>query len=382
MLAMCATLGVSAAESEAEDQLAATKQAVLRNYANIALATYQDAHLAVEQLRIRIKIFLDAPSEESLAAARSAWVAARTPYLQTEAFRFYEGPIDQVENRINAWPVDENYIDYVREDPSAGIINHPELCPAITSESLISLNEKEGEKSISIGFHAIEFLLWGQDFDPKGPGNRSFKDYLTGSEAGAPNAARRREYLRLISEMLVSDLQGLAEQWMEGNPHNYRTWFAAAEPHKALRMVLHGMGALSATELAGERLTVPYETKEQEDEHSCFSDTTCNDAVFNAVGVRNIYLGRYVRSDGGKVEGASIDQLLRELDPALADKLAKQIEASVKAARSIPPPFDQAMLGDDAAPGRVVIHRTIRSLQQQGEMIARAAALIGVKDGE
>lgn len=375
MLVLCS---VSARGDDALEM----KSAVVRHYANMALANYQDAHAEAEQLRVRIKAFLDAPSAESLGAARAAWVAARKPYLQAEVFRFYEGPIDQVENRINAWPVDETYIDYVQEDRSAGIISHPELYPAITRELIESLNEKEGEKSISCGFHAIEFLLWGQDHDAKGPGNRPFQDYLTGDAASAPNAGRRREYLRLISEVLVADLQKLSEQWSENRPDNYRTWFLAAAPHKTLRMILHGMGALSATELAGERLTVPYETKEQEDEHSCFSDTTSNDAVYDAIGIQNVYLGRYTRIDGTKLEGGSLAQLLRQVDPVLAEKLEKQIEASVQAARSIPQPFDQAMLGDDAAPGRAAIHRTIRNLQHQGDLIAKAAAQLSTRDAD
>lgn len=349
------------------------KTEVIRHYAVIVSATYGDSLKSAEDLRSAIRLFLTTPSTDTLAAARTAWIAARKPYLQSEVFRFYEGPIDQIDGRINSWPVDEAYIDYVTDDPSAGIINHPELHPALSAESISELNEKDGEKSISSGFHAIEFLLWGQDHDLQGPGDRSYRDYLPGNE-------RRRDYLRLAADMLVRDLQILTADWADQRPDNYRAWFLASAGHQSLRKILHGMGSLSAAELAGERLTVAYETKEQEDEHSCFSDTTQTDMVYNAVGIQNVYTGKYLRVDGTMVEGPGIDTLLRETSPSLAEELSKQIEASVAAARSIPSPFDQAVLGPDTAAGRIAIHRTIRTLQQQAETIAKTAALLGVKD--
>ncbi len=341
------------------------KTTVIRHYAEIVSATYSDSLKSAEDLRTSIHRFLDAPSKESLAAARAAWIAARTPYLQSETFRFYEGPVDQIDSRINSWPVDEAYIE--------SIIIHPELHPTLSAESIAALNEKDGEKSISIGFHAIEFLLWGEDHDRKGPGDRSHQDYLPANE-------RRRSYLRIVTDMLVSDLKILDADWQDNRPDNYRAWFLASAHHQSLRKILHGMGALSATELAGERLTVAYETKEQEDEHSCFSDTTQTDVIYNAVGIQNIFSGKYKRLDGTLIDGPGIEALLREASPALADELSAQLTTSVEAARSIPAPFDQAFLGPDTSEGRIAIHRTIRALQQQAETIAKVASLIGLKE--
>ncbi|BCU79278.1 imelysin family protein [Luteolibacter sp. LG18] len=368
-----------------EGQPAATKSArlkteVVRHYAALAGATCRDALQAAEALQSAIDAFLDAPSDATLSKARAAWLDARKPYLHSEAFRFYEGPIDQLEGRINGWPVDENYIDYVEGDAHAGIINHPELYPELSKETIADLNEKDGEKSISTGYHAIEFLLWGQDLDPKGPGKRSFQDYLTGPGATAPHPERRREYLRLITGMLVEDLKTVENQWADHRPDNYRAWFEASATHQSLRKILHGIAALGGTELAGERLTVAYETKEQEDEHSCFSDNTCTDVVEDALGIRNAYTGDYTCLDGTRLQGPGIADLLKETDPALADELGKQIDASVENARSIPSPFDQAFLGADTAPGRIAIHRTIRSLQSQTETMAKVASLLGVRD--
>lgn len=355
-------LTISAAA--AEESL---KPAVIRHYAEIVSATYSDSAKAAETLRTAVHQLLATPSTETLAAARSAWIASRKPYLQSEAFRFYEGPIDLIDGHLNSWPVDEEYIE--------SIIKHSDLHPQLSAETITALNEKDGEKSISTGFHAIEYLLWGQDQNANGPGDRPYQDFLPVSE-------RRREFLRIVTDMLVADLKTLENDWRADRSDNYRAWFLSSAPHQSLRKILHGMGTLSAAELAGERLTVAYETKEQEDEHSCFSDTTQTDMFLNALGIQNVFTGKYTRTDGTHIEGPGIESLLREASPKLADELASQLTASVEAARSIPQPFDQAFTGPDSAPGRMAIHRTIRSLQQQADGIARTAALIGLKDSE
>ena len=296
------------------------------------------------------------------------------PYLQTEACRFYDGPIDAVEGWINAWPIDEHYVDYVAGDPEAGVINEVKKFPRISRELIVSLNEREGEKNISTGFHALEFLLWGQDLSTNGPGDRPWRDFTDETR----HASRRCEYLRLATALLVDNLQTVTTAWAEGVTNNYRAEWLALDPDEALGRMFKGIGSLSGPELAGERLTVPYETKEQEDEHSCFSDTTHHDVIYNALGVQNIYLGRYTRTDGTKIQGPALRDLLAQTDRAFADRLAAQIDASLAAARGIPAPFDQAILGVNSAPGRVAIKKAITSLQAQADLIARAASRLSI----
>jgi putative iron-regulated protein len=295
--------------------------------------------------------------------------------VQTEAYRFSDGPIEEVEGLINSWPIDENLIDYVEGEPDAGIINHPETYPAITTELIVSLNEKHGEKNITAGFHAIEFLLWGQDLDDDGPGRRSHLDYVDGH---GRHASRRRDYLRAAVRLLVQHLEGLVAAWAPDDPANYRARFLAMPPADAIAGILKGIGILSGAELAGERLTVPYETKEQEDEHSCFSDNTHRDILFDALGIQNVVMGRYVRSDGTTVEGRSLRDLVAHVDPALADRLETHVAGSVAAARAIPAPFDRAIAGVDAAPGRVAVKRLIAALRAQADSMAQAGAALGV----
>ena len=350
------------------------KREVVGQYAAIASASYTDSLAAARELQHVIETMLAAPSAPKLEAAREAWTRARRPYLQTEVFRFHDGPIDAVEGMINAWPIDENYVDYVADNPDAGIINEVKKFPCVTRDLLVWSNEREGEKNISTGYHAIEFLLWGQDFSAAGPGSRAWQDFIDESK----HATRRCEYLRLAAALLVENLQTVTAAWAEGVTNNYRAEFLALDPDEALGRILKGIGSLSGPELAGERLTVPYETKEQEEEHSCFSDTTHQDVIYDVLGVQNIYLGRYTRTDGSKVTGPSLRDLLGQTDRAFAGRLAAQIDTSLAAARSIPVPFDQAILGPNTAPGRVAIKKTIVSLQAQADLIARAASRLSV----
>jgi putative iron-regulated protein len=365
----------SGSEVAASVELPKLKRAVVANYAAVMAATYEDSLAAAQKLKSAVDDFLAKPSEAGLVNARKAWVAARIPYSQSEPGRFYDGPIDQVEGKINSWPIDEQYIDYVAGRPEGGVINATSSYPVISRELILSLNEKEGKKNISTGFHAIEFLLWGQDRNTNGPGNRSWCDYTN----AARNGERRRQYLRIVTELLVEHLKIVAAEWADGKADNYRSKFLAMEPDAALANVLKGAGALSGPEVAGERLTTPYETKEQEEEQDCFSDNTCNDLINDARGIANVYYGRYESTGGKRVCGLGVQDLLMRVNPEFATRLSAQIEMAVARAKEIPSPFDQAILGPNSASGRIAIKKAIKAFQVESDLIAEAANVLSIK---
>jgi putative iron-regulated protein len=347
---------------------------VAAHYAAIVHANYDDALSGAKALQQAIAAFTKAPSAETLAAARKAWLAGREPYGQTEAFRFYGGPVDDdkgPEGRINAWPMDESFVDGVQGKPG-GLINNRRF--AISKKSLAAQNERGGEENIATGWHAIEFLLWGQDTSATGPGNRSFEDFVDGK---APNADRRRHYLSVASELLVDDLALLVKAWAPGAKGNYRARFEQGG-RESVRKILVGLGSLSRGELAGERLEVALNSQDQEDEHSCFSDNTHRDAVNNARGIQNVWLGEYKRAGGSLVKGASLRDLVASKDAALAERTTRQIAASVAATEAIQAPFDQEIKGGRTAPGPQRIQKAIDSLTQQSKDLVAAAAAIGI----
>ncbi|MEC5211747.1 putative iron-regulated protein [Polaromonas sp. CG_9.5] len=351
-----------------------TAAAVTKQYGALVQASYDDTLNSALSLQKAVQALTDAPSESSLKAARQAWLDAREFYGQTEAFRFYGGPIDDKngpEGRINAWPMDESYVDAVKDAPNAGIINNRKI--VLSKKQLAGLNERDGEENIATGWHAIEFLLWGQDLSATGPGERSFEDFVDGK---TPNADRRRQYLKLVTELLVDDLRFVSKSWAP-TAGSYRARFEQGGMESVRKMFV-GLGSLSRGELAGERLEVALASQDQEDEHSCFSDNTHRDVVNNALGIQNVWLGQYKRADGSLVQGPSLRDLVAAKDPALAESTSRQIAASVAAAQTIKAPFDREITGAKDAPGRLRIQATIDSLVAQSKALVTAANAAGI----
>jgi putative iron-regulated protein len=364
-----------AAPAAATARPAASAQSVAMHYAALVHANYEDSLAAARTLQERVTAFIAQPSAETMAAARKAWLAAREPYGQTEAFRFYGGPIDDddgPEGRLNAWPMDESYVDGTADRPTAGLINNRKF--AITKANLAAQNERGGEENIATGWHAIEFLLWGQDLNDGGPGNRSFEDFVDGK---GPNADRRRQYLKTVTELLIDDLGSLVKAWAPGAKNNYRARFERGGL-ESVRKILVGLGSLSRGELAGERLEVAINTQDQEDEHSCFSDNTHRDAVANAIGIESAWLGRYRRADGSVLQGSSLRDMVAAKNPQLAERTTRQIAASVQATEAIQAPFDREIVGGREAPGRLRIQKAIDSLTQQSKDLVESASAIGI----
>jgi putative iron-regulated protein len=355
-----------------DPRLVAGARAALQTYADIAAAGYADSARAARALAAAIDRLLAAPSEETLAAARRAWLQARIPYAQTEAFRFYDGPIDAVERWVNSWPIDENYVESEASAERLGLIQDSAQYPLLSDDVLARLNMRDGETSISTGYHVLEFLLWGRDQNPLGPGQRPFSDFV--EQAQPATTARRRAYLRSAAGLLVRQLEQVAEAWTGA----YRARFLALQPSAAIGLAVKGMGSLSGPELSGERLSVAYETKDQENEHSCFSDSTLEDLRADALGLQNVCLGRYQRPDGSAIQGRGVCDALQLLAAEPAARLKRQCAASLAALQAIPAPFDRAILGSDSAPGRKAIAAAIVALRAQSDTLAELAALLQV----
>lgn len=354
--------------------------AVVHHYARMVLASYEDSLAAAEQLQQAIDDLLLEPNADSLEAARDAWRMARLPYLQTEVYRFYDGPIDVThgsgepgpEGRLNAWPLNEAYIDAVEGHPQAGIIH--DLDQPLSREFLIARNQADDEADVATGYHAIEFLLWGQDFNPDGPGNRPHTDYLPGDTANE----RRRDYLRLVTALLVDDLRSLVDAW-QADADNYARAFRAVDPAESLTKILNGAATLSGFELSAERLGTALDSGDQEDEQSCFSDNTHVDFIENQRGIRNVLSGSYTRSNGEVLQGPGVLDLLRQEYADLAQQLEARLVDADALAQALPTPFDQAVLAAEPdSEGRRVAERLVQAFQAQALLIQQAGEALGL----
>ncbi|MEZ4338323.1 MAG: imelysin family protein [Sandaracinaceae bacterium] len=349
---------------------------VLAHYGVLAEAEYEDTLTGADALGVAIDDFVNDPTDASLLAARTAWIASRDPYLQAEAYRYYGGPIEQGdpehEGALNAWPIDESVVDYVRDGAGerleTGIVNDGSV--TIDGPTLRSMNTTAGETAVTTGYHPIEFLLWGQD-DPgvEGAGMRPVADYLD-----APNAERRRSYLRVTAGLLHDDLAAVLAEWRD-EPGTYRRELAEGDPRAGLRNLLTGLAEMSGPELAGERIGVALITGDQEDEHSCFSDNTHHEIAMDARGIRNVYLGEYVRTDGTRVSGASLSDLVRARDAALDDRMRAQLDTTQSLADALPGPFDEMILSRE---GKERLDAVVASLRAQTDLLVEIAALFDI----
>jgi len=98
VLGSCLVTSASIIPAQAET----TPSAVVAHYADIALAKYEDALTTAMALSAAIDAFLANPSQETLSAAKDAWLKARIPYQQTEVYRFGNAIVDEWEGRVNA----------------------------------------------------------------------------------------------------------------------------------------------------------------------------------------------------------------------------------------------------------------------------------------
>jgi len=396
----------SAAPATAAKIDEAAAKAVVNHYADLALAVFSDAASTGKTLQTAIDALLADPSEATLNAAREAWLAARVPYMQTEVFRFGNPVVDEWEGQLNAWPLDEGLIDYVAEDyqhalgnpgAQANIIANTEIqvgedkidVSEITGELLASLNELGGsEANVATGYHAIEFLLWGQDLNgtEPGAGERPYTDYVVGEGATGGHNERRRAFLKAATDLLVSDLNDMVEQWKDGVQSNYRSELVADSADNGLRKMLFGMGSLSLGELAGERMKVALEANSTEDEHDCFSDNTHNSHFYNGKGIRNVYLGEYKKVDGSTLTGPSLSELVAKAD-AQADATLKadlqeteaKLQALVDSAEKNNVHFDQ-LIAQGNAEGQQLVRDAIAVLVKQTGTIEQAAGKLGISD--
>ncbi|MBR0647108.1 imelysin family protein [Plastoroseomonas hellenica] len=396
-LGLCSGLAPTAG---AEAQGAApTKRAVLNTYADIAEAMYADARDGARALREAVARLVAEPSEATLTAARQAWIAARPAYQQTEAYRFGNPIVDEWEGRVNGWPLDEGLIDYVDtgsygdtrdENPlfTANLIASTSIThagetidvSAITPEVLTRLHEIGGiEANVTLGWHAIEFLLWGQDLNGTGPGagNRPWTDYARGENATGGNNARRAQYLTTVTAMLVSELEAMAANW--GRNGAARRALTARGPDAGVAAIFTGLGSLSYGELAGERMRLGLLLNDPEEEHDCFSDNTHNSHFYNVVGMRAIYLGEYRGTAGRVVRGPAIGDFVRAALPALDREMRQKLDATLAAFQALKTraetveAYDQ-MLGEGNAAGAATIQAGIDALLAQTRVIERIVA--------
>jgi putative iron-regulated protein len=323
--------------------------------------------------------------------------------MQTEAFRFGNKIVDDWEGRVNSWPLDEGLIDYVASSYGtesaenelyvANVIANTTLVIGgkkldtitVTKELLADTLQEAGgvEANVATGYHAVEFLLWGQDLNGTGPGNgaRPASDYdLKNCTNG--HCDRRAQYLRTATGLLVDDLGWMAAQWAPGG--EARKTLEQGSDEAGLTAIMTGLGSLSYGELAGERMKLGLMIHDPEEEHDCFSDDTHASHFFDALGIRNVYLGTYRRADRSIVAGPSISDLVKAKSPEVDAEVRAKLDATMDAMNTLylraltKESYDQ-MIGEGNDEGNAVVQRAIDALLDQTKSLERAVAVLDLK---
>ncbi|SDR25110.1 imelysin family protein [Pseudovibrio sp. Tun.PSC04-5.I4] len=395
-----ALLGAVAFGSLSSVAMAATPSDVLANYGDIAQAAFEDSLSTAMGLETAINTLVAEPTEANLKAARRAWLVARNPYQQTEVYRFGNAIVDDWEGKVNAWPLDEGLIDYVdasygadsEENPfyAANIIANTKvtiagedidatnITPALLSEKLQEAGEVES--NVATGYHAVEFLLWGQDLNGtgKGAGSRPATDYDTKNCTGG-NCDRRAAYLQAATKLLITDLEDMVAAWQVDGAA--RKELADKGDAGGIATILTGMGSLSYGELAGERMKLGLMLNDPEEEHDCFSDNTHMSHYNDVKGINNVFFGEYKRVDGTVVKGASLKDLIAKADAAISTELSGKLTASMgtftalKVRAETTEAYDQ-MIGEGNTEGNAVVQAAIDSLIDQTTSIQRAVKVL------
>jgi putative iron-regulated protein len=371
-------------------------KAVIKTYSDIALAKYEDSLTTAQALDKAVDALLANPSADTLKAARDAWKASRVPYQQTEVYRFGNKIVDDWEGKVNSWPLDEGLIDYVAKSYgtesdanslyTANVISNKEIeingkkvdASKLSPEFLSGTLQEAGgiEANVATGYHAIEFLLWGQDLHGTGPGagERPYTDYDLKNCTGG-NCDRRAEYLKSATTLLVSDLQEMVGNWKEDG--TARKALIEEEPNTAISVIFTGMGSLSYGELAGERMKLGLLLHDPEEEHDCFSDNTYNSHLYDAIGIRAAYLASYTRLDGTAVSGPSVHDMVKAADPAIDKELSDKLDVTVakmeaiKARAEAGEAYDQ-QIAEGNKEGNATVQAAIDALVDQTKSIERA----------
>ncbi|KOS05894.1 hypothetical protein AM493_07480 [Flavobacterium akiainvivens] len=363
----------SCSDDDSGSNQVSNRAEAIKNYTNIVHANYSEAYWDAVELEDAINSFNLAPTLEAFEAVKLKWKEARESYGTTEAFRFEGSPVETVYNQINAWPLDEAYIDYTDTDATAGIINNTTAYPELTKEVLSSLNQVGGAANISTGYHAIEFLLWGQDLTAPADnlsGQRPYTDFVDGEEGTAENQDRRRQYLSLCADLLTDNLESLAGVWAEGG--SYRATFLALDEATALQNIFQGIINVTGTKLPTELINA-VTSQNQENEQSQFSDYTQRDFMTAFKGVLNVYRGQY-----GTVTGTGIQVLVYQGSTEVYTDTQDAITLAEDSLEAIVYPFDYAISGGpESEEGKKVV-TAAEDLTALAEQLRTSATTAGV----
>lgn len=297
---------------------------------------FNAAGAAIDAFADEVARFLATPDESSLQQVRESWITANTAYEQITLHRYFaESALEdtqalqlfQLDYRLNHWPILPGYVDYVSNYPDSGIVN--DMTVILESGYLRSQHGAFDINEVSIGFHVLEFLLWGENIDSESP--RPATDFLVQRELSAQQQAdgmnvvdlannRRRELLQLLTTLLDEDFENLASTWSASST-GYRP-VSTASAVQTLQYMLDGIIGLLREEILANSLYLMLNGEFGESRPSPFSDSSQNAVSAQLSSLELLLL------ETRQQEGGSLDQLLNSLSADYQEFFLQNLDAS------------------------------------------------------
>ena len=210
-------------------ELSASAKEIVLEYVEQIGADLIQAGIEIERFQSSIVTLADHVRSENLSLSKQAWLDAHSAYELTTLHRYFATQLlgeqnslalMQLQYQINHWPIIPGYIDYVNGYPDSGIVYDINVTLDVDS-----LREQHGAFDIyevTLGFHVIEFLLWGYDTDSVARPATDFDAVLeltpeeteSGYSLEQLSNNRRRLFLDVAADTLVEDFRALQSLWL------------------------------------------------------------------------------------------------------------------------------------------------------------------------
>jgi len=313
-------LGLSCSKNNTDNNSnnSTLKTEVLANIAtNVCTASYEDMYAKALELQTAVTTLIATPTDANLATAQAKWRAMRVTWEQSEAWLF--GPVESedIDPRIDTWPVDFNSLNDILSSSNK-----------LDEAFIDNLADNDIQNALK-GFHPIEYLLWGQN----------------GAKKAADLKPRETEYLTGLTQNLVKLSKEARDQWTGGykdqltKAGNGSTEFATQQ--LAYIQIADAMAGI-AEEVSGSKMLEPFEAKNPALEESPFAKNSIADFTNNIQGILAIYQGNFI------VDGKGIEDVVRANNLSLDAEIKSKHAAAIAALKAIDKPFGEAIISEPA----------------------------------
>lgn len=367
-LSGCDKLFEQPKQAEQAPEQAQVNTEALLSAANLYVYTQMSEALSgAQELDSVITSLLHHPNPGTLEEAQLAWIKAysayikvsffsRVPRFEKPQFRDQNDTYARIEERIDSWPIEPGYIDYLPLYPLSGIVN--DLTLKINEEDVSAQHGFSDMRFASLGFHPIEFLLFGEN------GKRSAKDFIPQENSievvsadtaikeddsdelshsddknsethehvhveidGPQNHNRRRDYLRLLSALVVKNLQKLTDRWEPAHGYYAKQWRQPQPSQQlaSLTLVYQSMVDSIQKTLLEKHFSVLLNQKQVDDLRSPFSNQDVNNMHDLVMGIESL-----LNMESGFISA------LRDQDAESADKMTAVFKRLLRDMKQLP----------------------------------------------